>query len=135
MTVVLLSCSATKLSHPAPARELYRGSIFRKSLALAYRRYGLGVEIAVLSAKYGLVGIDEMIEPYNLNLLTAPMAFVTEWATRTRPMVVARYPSAHFIGLVPHRYALALEGLDVELPMEGMRNGKRLRWLTEALST
>lgn len=129
MTVVLLSCSATKLPHPAPARELYRGQRFQKALRWAYRKFGPGVEVAVLSAKHGLVGIDQILAPYDSSVLVMRKAELAEWAARTREQLVARYPGAHFVAVVPMQYTAALEGLDAEVPFRGMKLGPTLREL------
>lgn len=129
MTVVLLSCSATKLPHPAPARELYCGRLFQKSLRWAYRKFGLGVEVAILSAKHGLVALDQIVAPYEARMTEMPVAERKAWAERTRAQLVARYPGAHFVVVVAEPYLGALEGLDYEKPLRGFRVNALLREL------
>lgn len=64
--IVLIACSKTKLDHAAPACRLYRGERFELAHKKAER---LGADyVFVLSAKYGLVPIDEVIEPYDESL-------------------------------------------------------------------
>lgn len=64
--IALVGCGKSKLPHPAPARLLYIGSLFK-----AARRY---VEDAgydawwILSARHGLVHPDEITEPYEATL-------------------------------------------------------------------
>lgn len=61
----LIACSAQKLARPAPARELYCSPLFCKSLAYAAPRCE---RVYVLSAAHGLVGLDEVIAPYDRRL-------------------------------------------------------------------
>jgi hypothetical protein len=60
--VLLLACSATKLSVPAPAYQIYQGAIFRKGLDWAQRE---GLWVMILSAKYGLINWDYPVSPYD----------------------------------------------------------------------
>lgn len=62
MKVLLLACSATKLPTRARAFELYQGAIFRKGLEYSQRE---GLWTMILSAKYGLLNWDAVIDPYN----------------------------------------------------------------------
>ena len=58
--IALIACSSKKLEHPAAALDLCQGSLFTKSRAYAER---LGVDgIHILSAKYGLVPADTVID-------------------------------------------------------------------------
>ena len=63
MRVALVSCGKAKLDHPAPARDLYTGSLFRaakKGIAAAgYDAWW------ILSARHHLVHPDEIISPYD----------------------------------------------------------------------
>ncbi len=91
----------------------------------------------VLSAKYGLVHPDEMIAPYDLTLNTMPMADRRQWASS---VLTQLEPHLNGIGTVTflagQRYREFLEpslrsrGLGVSIPMEGLRIGEQLRWLT-----
>lgn len=65
--VYVVPCGAAKLDHRAPARELYTGSHFQRTLRIveaAARRDGAAVRI--LSAKHGLVDPDRELEPYDV---------------------------------------------------------------------
>lgn len=61
----LLACSAGKLDRPAPARELYTGQLFLLSLQVAE---AMADTVLVLSAKHGVVTLDQVLEPYDLSL-------------------------------------------------------------------
>lgn len=67
----VIPCSAAKLDHAAPARDLYTGTMFRHTLANVERMAavdnaeGLGpARVLILSARYGLIDLDTVIEPY-----------------------------------------------------------------------
>lgn len=71
----VIPCGGAKLDHAAPARDLYIGQMFRHTLtnvtALAAGDVaaGLGpVRILVLSARYGLVDLDTVLDPYDLRI-------------------------------------------------------------------
>lgn len=66
MKIALISCVKQKADKPQKARNLYISSLFVKSLEYAEK---INVDkIYVLSAKYGLVPIDKVIEPYEKTL-------------------------------------------------------------------
>jgi cytoplasmic iron level regulating protein YaaA (DUF328/UPF0246 family) len=114
-----------------PARDLYQGDLFRKSLAYAK---GLNPDnIYILSAKYGLVGLDDEIEPYDTTLNTMPAHERQEWSRSILDALdaVADLDTDHFTILAGKKYR---EGLvpqmpKVDIPLEGLGIGKQLRWL------
>jgi len=63
--LIIIGCSAEKLKYKAPAKDLYTGVIFKKSLNLANR---IGGDIYILSGLYGLVTPDTIIEPYEFGI-------------------------------------------------------------------
>ena len=67
--IVLISCSKTKLDHPAAARDLYDSPLFRQSRAYAVAS---GRPWFILSAEHGLVGPDEWLAPYERYLPDTP---------------------------------------------------------------
>ena len=61
---MLTSCTKRKGRERGPAKEVYKGSV-RNLFKLAEE---MGFECFVVSAKYGLIGCDEVIEPYDVYL-------------------------------------------------------------------
>jgi hypothetical protein len=65
--IVIIPCGAKKLNRPAKAINMYQGSYYKKC-----RDYALSLtmkeNIFILSAKYGLLPLDKIIEPYSLTL-------------------------------------------------------------------
>lgn len=75
--LVLIGCSASKTAGAAQARDLYTGALFRLSVQYAEDR---GLPWLVLSARYGVVGPDQVIQSYDQRL---PTDYETRklWAT------------------------------------------------------
>src|SRR5512139_2488723 len=71
----VIPCSGQKLDHAAPAAELYVGQMFRHTFERATEcarldeAAGLGpARVLILSARYGLITPDTVIEPYELKM-------------------------------------------------------------------
>ena len=137
MLIQLLSCVGQKRSVRTPARYLYTSSWFRKA-----RNYadGTGQPWFVLSAKHGLVHPDQVISPYDLTLNAMPVAGRRQWASRVLTQLGPHLDGVEaVVFLAGQRYREFLEpsmrsrGLVVSVPMEGLRIGEQLRWLTKRL--
>lgn len=65
--LVIIPCGGKKAAHATHAARLYQGSYFK-----ACARYALSIakpdQIRILSAKHGLLKLDEIIEPYDLRM-------------------------------------------------------------------
>lgn len=60
ITIAIVGCGKAKLAHAAPAADLYTGSLFR-----AARRYAETCdEWRIISARYGLLDPETVLEPY-----------------------------------------------------------------------
>jgi len=79
-TVYLISCVSAKAALPSPAKDLYLSPWFRKAIAYALSQSHSEGLIFVLSAKHGLVALDQLVAPYNLSLNDMPVAARQEWA-------------------------------------------------------
>jgi hypothetical protein len=64
-TLVITSCCKKKLDYPAPARELYQGQLFKIVCEYAEKN---NYDLIILSAKYGLIALNDVIEPYDQQL-------------------------------------------------------------------
>jgi hypothetical protein len=135
----LISCTKSKRNEPAPPGDLYDPSpSFRKARAYCERTHD---DWYVLSAKHGLLAPDDPpIEPYDEALTNAPIARRREWAQRvakemteeelldSENVLVIHAGKAYYEDLLP---LLEKQGVTVELPLEGLRQGERLRWYNE----
>lgn len=131
--IVLISCVSKKLSRKAEARDLYVSPLFRMSLRYAQRFAPQNVFI--LSAKYGLVQLDEEIEPYDTTLNAMSASERKRWAAN----VIAELRKHcdlerdHFVILAGQRYRQYLlpHLKSYEVPLAGLPIGKQLQFLKE----
>ena len=77
-TVVLIACCGKKLQGTFPAEKLYQSALFKKSLTYA-KKLQPDV-IYILSAKYGLVGLSQEVETYNVTLNNFSVSEKKAWA-------------------------------------------------------
>lgn len=147
----LVGCGKTKLPHPAPARELYTGPLFQKSLALA-ERYARerGGDVWVLSAKYGLVQPGRHLSTYDVALTDYSAAVAARWGRWVAADLDAYYARSGvdlerltLVALAGSAYVGPLRqglrhhaGLELHVhdPMRGLMVGQRLAWLNAALA-
>lgn len=136
MRIGLVACGSKKTEVPGTAELLYTSDLFAKS-----RQYALNNSERwfILSAKHGLVAPDEVLEPYDLALHTLSRAEQREWAERVLakllPVLSPGDTVVMLAGITYRRDLLGpLEGhgVTVEIPLEGLRIGEQLRWLTRA---
>ena len=131
--IVFISCVSKKRTQKSRARDLYISPLFKKNL-----QYALKLrpdKIFVLSAKYGLVGLDEEIEPYNLTLNTMSAAEIKRWAAGVLRQLAgqANLQNDHFIFLAGAKYRKYLlpHLQHVEIPFEGLTIGRQLHELSQ----
>lgn len=131
--IILISCVSQKLPYKASARHLYVSPLFKKNLAYAQ---SLDPDsIYVLSAKYGLVDLDQEIEPYDLTLNNMTAYQIKIWAAHVLIQLSkkADLGQDHFIFLAGQKYRKYLlpKLHSYEIPLEGLPIGKQLQFLTK----
>ena len=131
----LVSCVARKLDTPSPAKDLYTSAWFRKA-----RAYVESTESPwyILSAEYGLLDPERVVEPYEKTLNTMGIRDRRFWAERVFSQLEAvGVTDGRLSFLAGQRYREFLVprlrgiGIEVEVPMAGLRIGEQLRWLGE----
>src|SRR4051812_40593020 len=85
--VGLVACSKGKAAVPSRACELYTSPLFTKASSYCGRHYDVWF---VLSALHGLLGPDEVIEPYEHTLVGQSGAERREWAARVAGQIAER---------------------------------------------
>lgn len=130
----MVSCVKSKQHRPAPARDLYTSALFKKARAWAERQCD---NWFVLSAKYGLLKPDDVIEPYELTLNTMRAAERRRWAESVyRQMESADLLDGRttFVWLAGSKYKSDLAALlnrhEQTDPLQGLSFGRRLQWLS-----
>jgi hypothetical protein len=134
--IVLISCVSKKRSEPAKARDLYISPLFQ--MGLQYAQSSMPDAIYVLSAKYGLVELDQPLSPYEDTLNGKSDAEIRQWAHTVVQQLGARADLEHdeFIILAGERYRrhLVPHLQHVCIPMEGLGIGKQLGFLKQRMS-
>lgn len=133
--ICLVSCVKSKLTSPAPARDLYISAWFQGVRELVEAR---GVPWYILSALHGLVAPDQVIQPYERTLKSLGAADRRLWAEKVmddlRPTLVYCSRVLMFAGEAYREHLVSLlrkSGVDVGVPMQGLRLGEQLAWLSQ----
>ncbi len=130
--IFLISCVKGKKPFRARAADLYDSALFRKMFQ--YAQGHSPDAVLILSAKYGLLDPDDVIDPYELTLKTMPISEVKVWAARVVEQLRRRadLERDHFTVLASERYRrYVLPHLrHCCVPMKGLRFGQQLRFLT-----
>ena len=134
-TLYLVSCVSKKRDQACPAKDLYISTWFRK--ARAYVEL-CGNPWFILSAEYGLLDPTTVIGPYERTLNTMPVAERRAWAERVvdqlhevlngfdRIVILAGARYREFI-----IQDLSKMVTEIDVPLEGLRIGEQLSWLSE----
>lgn len=68
-TLVVVPCGGAKRTHPCPAGEMYVGGYHKACRKYASKLAGGDEDsVVILSAKYGLLRLAEVIRPYELRM-------------------------------------------------------------------
>jgi len=131
----LISCSKTKSSHGAPAAALYESPLFRKSLLAAL---DASKQTYILSAKHGLLGLGDVIDPYDVTLKTMSRTDKIDWARRTGDQLHKVLRPGDTVGLycgeeysAPLRETIRSTGVRIVEPLFHLSLGLRLRLLAK----
>jgi uncharacterized protein DUF6884 len=134
-TLCLVSCVSKKRATAARARDLYQSQWFLKARGHVE---GLGHRWFVLSAEYGLLDPDRVVEPYERTLNTMPIAERRLWAARVMEQLAPELRGVErVLVFAGDRYrefllpAIRAGCPLVEVPMNGLRIGEQLRWLAQ----
>lgn len=120
--VYVIPCAAAKVDHAAPARDLYTSANFRSALATAEAMAAAdGGTVLILSAKYGLLELDTVVDTYDVKMGDAD-AITPEGIRNTAvelgldeadPELYALLPAAYFTALAQALAPLYLFAADV----------------------
>lgn len=134
--IVLISCVSQKLPHRAKAKNLYISTLFKINLKYAN---SLGPDATyILSAKHGLLDLEQEIDPYEQTLNNMRTKEIKEWANHVLRQLelVASLEEAEFIFLAGDKYRRYLLPYikNAKVPLEGLRIGEQLQRLKELTS-
>jgi hypothetical protein len=135
--VVLISCVSKKLPYKAQAKDLYTSPLFTYAFRYAFQ---LKPDmIFILSAKYGLLNLEEVIDPYDQTLNTMTTQDAREWAKGVLEKLSLKtdinQTTFTFLAGEKYRRFLIPELRHFSIPLEGLSIGRqlqRLKQLTES---
>lgn len=134
--IVLISCVKSKRTFPAKAKDLYISNLFQSNLRYAQRLNP--DEIFILSAKYGLLDLDQVIVPYEMTLNAMTEVQNKAWARNVLDSLQqkADLKSDLFVFLAGAncRKYLIHELRNYKIPLEGMPFGMQLQELKGRIS-
>ncbi len=131
--VVLIACCKQKGEKAAPARELYKSPLFKTRLEYAE---SLNPDrILILSAKHGLLELDQVIEPYDISMKGKSPEEKRNWArvAYNKISTMLQPTGSEFIFLTGKDYRTELSKLlgqhpdaKITVPFEGLGIGAQL---------
>jgi hypothetical protein len=132
--IVLISCVSKKLQVPAKAKDLYTSPLFKKNMLYAQKLEP--DEVYILSAKYGLLSLNQETEPYDQTLNNMTTLEIKEWAKNVLIQLkeVTSLENTEFIFLAGDRYRKYIlpHMKHYKIPLKGLSIGKQLRSIKRA---
>ncbi|MEI8085107.1 MAG: DUF6884 domain-containing protein [Paludibacter sp.] len=129
--VVLIACSSRKESFSCRAEIMYQSTLYKFSLA--YAKKVKADEIFILSAKYGLLELSQIIEPYDVTLNKMSNSQIQNWSIKVFESLKKKVEidNSIFIFLAGNNYRkeLVTRLNRFELPLEGLKIGEQLQYL------
>ena len=133
----LVSCVSKKLPCPAPAKGLYVSQFFLKARAFVESRRWPWF---ILSAEHGLLHPDAVTAPYEKTLNKMRADARRAWANDVMHALEPHLAKEKTVVILAgEKYRKFLEpqlrtrGVQVCVPMAGLRIGEQLRWLNARL--
>lgn len=71
MRVFIIPCGSKKQDKACQAQEMYLGGYFKANLEFAKKQTP---HVYILSAKYGFLRLEQIIEPYNLHMANSTLS-------------------------------------------------------------
>lgn len=129
--IVLISCVSQKLPKRSKVRDLYVSTLFK--LNLNYAEMLKPDAIYVLSAKHGLLSLEDEIEPYEVTLNNMKSADIRRWAENVMEQINSRVNldemTVIFLAGDKYRKYLLPHIPSYEIPLQGLRIGEQLQRL------
>jgi cytoplasmic iron level regulating protein YaaA (DUF328/UPF0246 family) len=128
MLISFVACCKLKSSKKTTAEKMYISPLFKLSLEYAKKNSD---KVFILSAKYGLLALDDIIDPYNETLNTKTENEIKEWSNNILKQIrKLELEDSDFLYLCGSNYKKYIEKkLKGSDPMNGLSLGYRLQWL------
>ena len=134
--VVLISCVSKKFHSKSKAQDLYVSPLFKKELE--YARLLKPDKIFILSAKYGLLKLNEVIEPYDKTLNKMSSNEIKCWANsvlnQLKKSTDLKNDEYIFLAGNKYRKCLLSHMKHHNIPLEHITLFYQQGWLTKEIS-
>ncbi len=143
--IILIACVSLKGDKKTKAKDLYKSSLFKSSLAYAYKQNP--DNIYILSALHHLLDLDKEIEPYDVTLSNVPKdkrkaglkilstSEKKEWGKKVIEQLSAKtdLKKDNFIILAGQEYIkpIIADISHFTNPLKGLRQGERVKFLND----
>ena len=136
-SIVLISCASKKLSRRAKAKDMYISPFFKYNLK--YAQSSNPDKIFILSAKYGLLSLEKVIEPYEKTLNTMSANEIKEWASgvifKLRKVADLEKDMFTLLAGINYRKYLLPHIKRFKIPLKGVTIGEQLKYLKQKVQT
>jgi hypothetical protein len=133
LKVALVSCSKKKKGYACKAKEIYSEStLFNKTASYVARKY---FSWFIISAKYGLLNPEEVIEPYDVTLYNMSKDEIIDWSKKVADSLVCLGIDKVdiYAGSLYRKYLIRFldeNNIKYNVPMQGLGIGKQLQFLS-----
>ena len=132
--IAFVSCVKGKRDNPSMAKDLYTSSLFKKARHYVEGRFD---KWFILSAQYGLLDPEEVVEPYEKTLNNMGTVERKIWSNEVYDQIQNKLPgsqnhSLYFFVVKKYRDylipKLERDGYQIEVPLRHLGIGKQLGW-------
>lgn len=120
--IVFISCGKKKRDCKCNAESMYTGEYFKK--CLLYAKHIKPQKIYILSAKYGLLNLDDKISPYEQTLTNKTKKERKKWALMVYKQMINKHidfnDTAVFLGGGIYREYIIRFFKNAKIPFQGM---------------
>lgn len=131
-TIAIIPCTNQKSEVSGPARDVWIGNHFQLVLAHAEMFYD---EVLIMSYKYGLIGPDFKIDPYDVDMRYSKAAERIKWwfmlkqqiieLSKSKPLLVGLYTGSFERERIMREF-VRNDVKQIILPFEGLKVGERM---------
>lgn len=136
MNVAFISCVKEKRIGEYKAKDLYTSDFFRKSLGYVNNKYD---KIFILSAKYGLLDLNDKIENYEMTLNDFSKIEKVEWSVMVCNQLETKVDDSDdlyfYVGNNYREHLLPLLSNKCFVPLEGKGIGEQLQYFKNNTET
>ena len=132
--IVIIPCGQKKRNYSCKAKDMYIGAYFKTCLQYA-RKFCKDDAIYILSAKYGLLSLQDIISPYEKKLGNIGCISVLEVKEQAISRKIIDEECIILGGKLYRNYCKAI-WRKYKIPMDGlkdMRFGKAMQWMKAQL--